>query len=289
MNIRDLQYIASVARNRSFAKAASQSFVSQPALSMQIKKLEDELGIKIFERTKKNFLITAIGEEILNRAEIILREVEEIKTIARNSNDPLAGEIKIGAFPTFASYFLPEFISRLHRNFPKLKIFLVEEKTDKLIKKLQNGELDCAFLANATSGENISKKIFSEKFLLAVPKNHELIKKQKITINDLRGFEIMLLEDGHCLREQAVEVCNLIGAVETKNFRASSLETLRNMVASGNGITFIPEIAVKKNDKIIYLNIKNAPERSIYLHWRKSSTKEELLQKVLQVALGTKT
>jgi len=285
MNIRDLKYIVEVAKTQNFALAAKQSFVSQPALSMQIKKLEDELGVKIFERDSKSFLVTEIGKEIIKKAELILQQEKEIKTLAKNASDPLSGNIKIGAFPTLASYFFPEVVKKISKKFPKLKIFLIEEKTEILIEKLQNGEIDCAFLATPIE-ENKSlecKKIFSEEFLLAVNKNHILAKKKKISASDLKGKNLMLLEDGHCLRAQALEACSLFGAFEEQDFRATSLETLRQMVISGNGITLIPQIAVKNDNKIAYIKIVNAPSRSIGLYFRKNSIRKELLKKTAEL------
>ena len=284
MNIRDLKYIVEVAREQNFARAAEKAFVSQPALSMQIKKLEDELGVQIFERSQKTFLITKIGEEIIKKAERILREAEEIKNIAKSAQDPAGGEFRIGAFPTLASYFFPQNIKKISKKFSRLKLFLVEEKTEELIKKLQSGEIDCALLAMPVAAADLScEKIFSEKFLLATPKNHELAKKKKISHHDLRGKNLMLLEDGHCLRDQALEACSMLGAFEAQDFRATSLETLRQMVIAGSGITLIPEIAVNKADKIAYLNIANAPSRSIGLYYRKNFSRSELVKEIAQL------
>ena len=259
MNIRDLKYIVEVAREKNFSRASSKVFVSQPALSMQIRKLEEELGVEIFERNKQNFLITPIGAKIIKKAEIILQECEEIKLLAKNSKDPYRGEIKIGAFPTIASYFLPKFVKNIHKKFPHLKIFLIEEKSEDLILKLKNAQLDLCLLTLPIKDENlISKKIFSEEFLLATPLDHKLAKKSKINIKELQNQELMLLEDGHCLRDQALEICSMVNAFEKKDFKASSLETLRQMVACGNGITLIPQIAVRSDDKISYVKIINA-------------------------------
>jgi len=284
MNIRDLKYLVNVAKEQHFARAAQKSFVSQPTLSMQIRKLEDELGTQIFERSQKKFLITKVGKEIIKKAEVILREVEEIKNIAKNSQDHFSGEVRIGAFPTLASYYFPKIIPKLSKNFPKLKLLLVEEKTDFLLQKLQDGEIDMVFIAMPSSQEGLNHhKIFSEEFLLAVPKNHELAKKSKVTIKDLRGKELMLLEDGHCLRDQALEACSMLGAFEKQDFRASSLETLRQMVINSNGMTLIPEIAVRKEDKISYLKISHAPKRNIGLFWRKGYSKGKLIESVIKL------
>ena len=285
MNLRDLKYIVEVAREKNFARASAKVFVSQPALSMQIKKLEETLGVEIFERDKQNFLITPVGAEIIKKAEIILQESEEIKMIAKNSKDPHKGEIRIGAFPTVASYFLPNFVKNIHKKFPHLKIFLIEAKSDELITKLKSGELDFCLLAMPVKDDNlIGEKIFSEKFLLATPKGHPFSKKSKIQIKELRKQELMLLDDGHCLRDQALEICSMVRAYENQDFRATSLETLRQMVANGTGITLIPEIAVRNDDKISYIKIFNAPFRTIGIHYRKSSVQKNLIKEIIKLA-----
>jgi LysR family hydrogen peroxide-inducible transcriptional activator len=285
MNLRDLKYIVEVAREKNFARASAKVFVSQPALSMQIKKLEETLGVEIFERDKQNFLITPVGAEIIKKAEIILQESEEIRMIAKNSKDPHKGEIRIGAFPTVASYFLPNFIKNIHKKFPHLKIFLIEAKSDELITKLKSGELDLCLLAMPIADDNlIGEKIFSEKFLLATPKGHPFSKKSKIQIKELRKQELMLLEDGHCMRDQALEICSMVKAFENQDFRATSLETLRQMVANGTGITLIPEIAVRSDDKIAYVKIFNAPFRTIGIYYRKSSVQKNLIKEIIKLA-----
>lgn len=290
MNIRDLKYLVSVARERHFAKAAQKSFVSQPTLSMQIKKLEDELGVQVFERSQKNFLVTKVGKEIIAKAEVILQQVDDIKTIAKSSRDPFSGELKIGAFPTLASYVFPKITPAITKKFNQLRLFLVEEKTEQLLSKLKSGEIDCALIALPIKDEELEvKKIFTEEFLLAVSKENPLGKdkklEQKISTKDLKGKNLMLLDDGHCLRDQALEACSMLGAFEQQDFRASSLETLKQMVAINMGITFVPEIAANKNDKIIYLKISNAPKRSIGLVWRKSSSQKELIKQISEVIL----
>ncbi len=285
MNLRDLKYLISLAKEEHFARAAEKSFVSQPTLSMQIKKLEDELGVKIFERSQKNFLITKVGKEIIKKAEIILREAEEIKNIAKNSCDPFSGEVRIGAFPTLASYFFPKVVSKISKKFPKLKLLLVEEKTEELLRKLKTGEIDAAFIAMPQDDEVLEvQKIFSEEFLLAVPLKHSLAKNKKVDKKDLKGAELMLLEDGHCLRDQALEACSILGAFEQQDFRASSLETLRQMIINGSGITLMPEIAVKKEDKISYVKIINAPKRTIGLYWRKSAAQNILMKEIGKIS-----
>jgi LysR family hydrogen peroxide-inducible transcriptional activator len=281
MNLRDLKYLLMVAREKHFAKAADKSFVSQPTLSMQIKKLEDELGVKIFERSKKQFLVTSIGKEILQKVEVVLQEVDEIKKLAKRSIDPYSQELLIGAFPTLAPYFFPKIIKIISKKFPKLKILLVEEKTESLIKKISNGDLDIAFVASSLNQNDYhSIKIFEENFLLAVPKNHQLAKKKIIKSQDLNNQELMLLEDGHCMRDQAMEFCFSVGASEKQTFRASSLETLKQMIKAGSGITFVPEIAAKKDDGICYLKIEKPAKRSIFLCYRKNSVKKKITEEI---------
>lgn len=280
MNLRDLKYIVNTAKEGNFAKAAKASFISQPTLSMQIKKLEEELGVQIFERENKKFLITKVGKEIIKKAENILQQAEEIKILAKNSLDPYAGELTIGAFPTLAPYFLPNAVRKISKEFPRLKLILIEDKTAQLIAKLKNGELDAALIAMPISENEFEGiKIFEEEFLLAVPKNHPFTKKKIIKQKDLEGEKLILLEDGHCFRDQALEVCAKIGAGE-QTFRATSLETLKQMVIAGSGITLIPEIATKKESGIVYIAIEKAPKRVIGFYFRKSSPKKELIKKI---------
>ncbi len=284
MNLRDLKYIVEVDAEKHFAKAAQKCFVSQPALSMQIKKLEDEIGVQIFERGNNDILTTEVGKKIIQKAQKILFEASEMKKIAENFKDPFAGEFRIGAFPTLSPYLFPKITQKISKKFLKLKLLLIEEKTDELIKKLQNGELDASFIAMPILGNDFeSEKIFEEPFLLAVPKNHELSKKKKITKADLHGKSLMLLEEGHCLRNQALEACSTLEAFEKEDFRATSLETLRQMVIAGVGITLMPRISKQKEDKISYIEIINAPRRTIGLCWRKGYVKKGLIKEIIKI------
>lgn len=286
MNIRDLRYITAVAKEGSFTKAANKVFVSQPTLTMQIKKLEFEHSVQIFERQAKSFVITEVGAKIIKKAEEILRHVDEISEIAKNHKDPFCGQLKIGAFPTLASYYFPQITSNILKKFPQLKLLLIEEKTDALIKKLKNGEIDCAFLAMPIEEDKfLHFSVFSEEFLLAVNVKHRLAKnKNKITNIDLKNESLMLLEDGHCLRDQALEACSLLGNVKSRSdFTASSLETLRQMVEINAGITMIPEIAARKSKNIKYLRIATKPVREIGLFFRKNSARLELFNNLADI------
>jgi LysR family hydrogen peroxide-inducible transcriptional activator len=284
MNIRDLKYIIAVAKEQHFAKAAELSNVSQPALSMQIKKLEDELEVQIFERSQKNFLVTEAGKQIINKAEEVLQKIDDLRKLAKNSRNPFGGELRIGAFPTLAAYYFPKIIGKISKKFPQLKLLLVEEKTAVLVEKLKAGELDLALIAMPHHDKDLQgEKIFSEDFLLAVNKKHRLNKEKKITQKNLHGEEIMLLEDGHCLRDQALEVCSMMGTSENQTFRATSLETLKQMIANNSGITLIPEIAATKHEKISYLKIANSPTRTVGLFWRKSFARKGLAEGIVGV------
>lgn len=285
MNIRDLKYIVSVAETGSFARAAELCHVSQPALSMQVKKLEEELGAKIFERGQKKFLVTAIGEEIVAKAKNILRTSEEITELAKLSKDPLAGNITIGAFPTLAPFFFPRILPNISRKLPKLKLFMVEEKTEVLVNKLLAGELDAAFVAVPINNPSLEYiEIFEDEFLAAIPTNHPLAGKDKITRADFAKEKLLLLEDGHCLRAQALEFCEVLGSYELHDFRATSMETLLGMVAQNMGVTLIPKIAASKRAGIKFIEFdKNPPHRKIGLYFRKTSARKELMQALANI------
>ncbi len=281
MNIRDLKYIVAVAETASFAKAAELCHVSQPALSMQIKKLEDELGAIIFERSKKKFLITPVGQDIITKAKELLRTSDEIMELAKLSRDPLAGNITIGAFPTLAPYLFPDILPKLSKKLPKLKIFMVEEKTEILIRKLDQGEIDAAFIAIPVDNRNLGYiEIFEDEFLAAMPLHHPLAHKEKITRAEFAKEKLLLLEDGHCLRAQALEFCEIIGN-ELHDFRATSMETLLGMVAQGLGVTLIPKIAAVKRSGIKYVAFdKNPPSRRIGLYYRNTSAKKKVVDTI---------
>lgn len=289
MNLRDLKYLISVAEHLNFGKAADACNVSQPTLSMQIKKLEEYLGISIFERTNKNVMITDYGQKIVELARRIIGGADDLVTYAKSCSDPFAGEFLLGAFPTIAPYLLPKIIAPIKKAMPNLQLFLIEEKSPTLIEKLLKGEIDAAILALPVENNNLVARIlFEDKFRLAVPKTHRLGKNNNVTMNDIQNESLLLLEDGHCMRNQSLQVCQLSGARETSGFRATSLETLRQMVAAGSGITLIPEIAIHtKNDNLIsYIPFKkNPPSRTIGIVWRKSSPRTQAIEKlILQIS-----
>lgn len=275
MNLRDLQYLVAVAEHRHFGKAADQCHTSQPTLSMQLKKLEETLGVQLFERTSKKVMITPIGETITAKARHILQESRDIRELAKAAQDPFAGEFRLGAFPTLAPYFLPIAVPAIHKSLPKLKLLLVEEKTPLLLERLKAGTLDAAFLALPIEEDGLETlPLFEDPFLLAVSPKHALAKRKHVSQRDLKGEQLLLLEDGHCLRSQALEVCSLIGSSEHQDFRATSLETLRQMVAAGVGITLMPQLAIGKDTSVRYIPFDGlAPSRTIGLVWRETSAR----------------
>lgn len=280
MNTRDLQYLVALSDHCHFGKAADACFVSQPALSMQIKKLEETLGIKLLERTNKSVLLTDTGIAITERARQILNQVEEMRDLAKLAKDPYSGELKIGIIPTLAPYLLPLIIPPLSKKFPKISFYLIEEQTSVLIEKLKIGKLDAAFLAHPVIEASLSTSLlFEEEFLLAVPSRHPLAKRKVVKQNDLNNQNVLLLEEGHCMREQTLALCEKMNASETQSFRATSLETLRHMVAAGNGVTLIPKLAQQLNDSVSYIPFSSPkPMRSIGLYWRFSAAKKALLE-----------
>lgn len=290
MNLRDLNYLLAVETHRHFGKAAKASFVSQPTLSMQIKKLEDSLGVTLIERSNKNVMLTPMGKKIARLAKEILSRVEQMKDIAKSEQNPFAGEIRIGIIPTVAPYLLPLIMPALNKKFPALTIFLLEQQTKHLVHNLQEGSIDAGILALPIPEENlIHADLYSETFLLAVPKQHEFAHKKQIKQAELEDKTILLLEEGHCLRDQALELCQTALAHEAHNFQATSLETLRHMVAAGVGITLMPELACAKGEAhIAYIPFnKNKPKRQIALFWRKSSVREILLHELTKLIKAT--
>ncbi len=280
MNIRDLKYLVALHEQRHFGKAAEVCFVSQPALSMQLKKLEEHLGVLLLERTNKSVMFTDVGEQLVVRAREVLRQVDEMKEIARQSVDPFSGECRLGIFPTLAPYLLPYIAPRIAKKFPDLSLFLVEEKTDALIEKLHQGKIDAAILALPITQQGlITTKLFEEEFLLAVPAADDLAKRPSIQSADLAERTLLLLEDGHCLREQALSFCYRLHAHENQNFRATSLETLRYMVAAGVGMTLMPKLACQPTPGVAYIKFKAPkPTRTLGMVWRHSSAKQPVLK-----------
>jgi LysR family hydrogen peroxide-inducible transcriptional activator len=288
MNLRDLRYFVALADLQHFGRAASACFVSQPTLSTQIRKLEDELGVALVERAPRKVMLTPAGREIAERARRIVGEVEQMKEAARRSQDPEAGTVRLGIFPTLGPYLLPHVVPRIHARFPKLELLLVEEKSDVLLARLREGRLDAGLLALPVDDEQLHAEfLFEEPFLLAVPGQHPLASRDSLTLKDLADQRLLLLEDGHCLRGHALDVCQLAGSGEKTGFQATSLETLRQMVAANVGVTLLPTLAVKppvaRSDNIRLLAFDDAqPSRRIAMVWRRSSAMAGFLQQLAE-------
>lgn len=288
MNIRALQYFVKLAELKHFSKAASACFVSQPTLSTQIRKLEDELGVSLVERAPRHIMLTPIGEDIAHRAKHVLRDIEHLKDAARRSKDPETGTIKLGIFPTLAPYLLPHVIPVVCKRYPELRLQLAEEKTEDILNMLDQGRLDAGLLALPVEEHGMDMEIlFEEPFVTAMPSSHPLTEKQNISLKDLEGEELLLLEEGHCLRQHALAVCALAGARERVDFQATSMETLRQMVAANAGVTLMPVLSVKppipSTDNIDLRPFESpAPSRTIALVWRRSSPLGGFLRKLAQ-------
>ncbi|TDY03991.1 hydrogen peroxide-inducible genes activator [Thiohalophilus thiocyanatoxydans] len=249
MNLRDLQYIIAVAETRHFGKAAGRCFVSQPTLSGQIKKLEESLGVAIFERTNRSVEVTPIGEEILRHARLMMEQMNAIEQLAQAHQDPLAGPLRLGAIPTISPYLMPLILMPLKQQYPQLKLVLSEEMTDTLIRRLQYHEIDAALLATPVDEPELAQMpLYDEPFWLAHPRDHAFYNKETITREDLENTELLLLAEGHCLAKQAMEVCRLKERSERgemADLRAASLETLLQLVGAGFGSTLVPALAMR--------------------------------------------
>jgi LysR family hydrogen peroxide-inducible transcriptional activator len=279
MNLRVFEYLLALEKNGGFRLAAEECSVSQPALSIQIRRTEEELGVRLLERNPRGFIFTASGREVLKRARIIMQQVGEVEALAKVWDDPHSGTLALGAFPTLAPYYFPVIIDHLVDAYPNLHINLIEEKTQVLVNRLHDGTLDAAFLAFPAESELLEHgKIFSEEFLVGVSPKHPWAGRKTIRPSQLVAEPLLLLEEGHCLRGQALDFCAHAGLGEVLNFRASSMQTLLQMVSMGRAISLIPRCVARQNGQIHYLNIQGvAPKRTIGLFWRKSSVRRELM------------
>jgi len=279
VNLKDLKYLVALADTGHFGKAAERSFVSQPTLSAQLKKLEDYLGVKLVERQPKNVKLTEVGRQVVIRARRMLDEGDEIVALARNNTDPLAGRLKVALIPTIGPYLLPRVMQKIRKGLPHLGLMLYEHQTEPLLKRLRDGEIDLGILALPAPHDGLeSRALYEEAFTVALPNNHPLGARTSIRIQDLEEHTLLLLEDGHCMRDQALEVCSRIQVREAEDFRATSLETLRQMVVAGLGVTLLPELAVDSpfgshRGLTIRQFAKPAPTRTVGAVWRKSSTR----------------
>lgn len=279
--IRQLEYIVAVAEHRSFHEAARRCHVSQPGLSAQIRQVEETLGMRLFERDRRHVFVTPEGEIIVRRARRVLAETDELVSTAEGLEDAgLVGTLRMGVIPTVAPYLLPQSLPRVRKQFPQLRLLLYEGQTHDIVARLQNGRLDLLLLAlEADVGRAETHALFRDEFVLALRSGHALSKKKKVSDADLTADDMLLLDDGHCLRDQALPVCRRARAQEVDDFRAGSLPTLAQMVASGLGMTLLPRIAVpveaRRGAGLVTRPFRApAPFRTIGLAWRPSSAKK---------------
>lgn len=249
LTLRDLQYLSVLAQTKHFGKAAQLCNVSQPALSSQIKKIESVLGVCVFERNNRNVGITELGQQLVRQANTILSEAQKLHTLAEQSSNDLSGPLHVGVIATLGPYYIPGILPLLKKAFPKLQIILREGLTDELLQELKEGQLDVVLAAQTFDEKNFSVyPLFFEPFLLAAEKTHPILDQAKVTPADLKSSEMILLEDGHCLRDQALQLCPPHRKGAVRQFHATSLETIKYLVASSQGYTLMPELACKKQD-----------------------------------------
>lgn len=285
MNLRDLEYLVALAETRHFGRAAARCHVSQPTLSAQVRKLEEFLGVALVERRPRQVALTPAGAAVVERARRMLQDAEDIRGLARASQDPLSGPLKVGLIPTLGPYLLPRVAPKIARALPKLSLLLHEYQTAPLVERTLSGELDLAILAlPAETRGLVTRRLFEEPFLVAMPERHRLAARRQVRAADLEGEKLLLLEEGHCLRDQALEVCAHTGT-EEQAFRATSLETLRQMVASGLGLTLLPELAAagpfaSARGLVVRPFAPPTPRRMIGAAWRRSTSRGEAIAAV---------
>lgn len=292
MNLRDLQYLVALAETRHFGRAAARCHVSQPTLSAQLKKLEGFLGVALIERQPRRISLTAAGQAVVERARRMLRDAEDIRALARASQDPLGGQLKIGLIPTLGPYLLPRIVPRLQRALPKLQLMLHEHQTAPLVARVVDGELDLAILALPADTQGLqTRSLFAEAFLVALPERHRLATRRRLKPSDLAEEKLLLLDDGHCLRDQALEICGRAGT-EDQDYRATSLETLRQMVAAGLGVTLLPRLASEgpfgaARGLTVRPFSPPSPSRLIGAAWRRSTSRGAAIAAVCDVISRT--
>jgi len=288
IKIRDLEYLDALEIYRHFGKAADACHVSQPTLSGQVMKLEEQLGITLIERHPRRIMLTPAGEQLLAKARRVLNAARELEMTAKSLGDPLSGELHLGFIPTLAPYLLPKIMPSLIGDLPKIEFFLHENKTHELLEMLDTGKLDALVLPWLDEMQSYEAyELFSEEFVLAVSKKHVLANRKRVKLEYLQGHKVLTLEDGHCLRDQALGYCFSAGADEDKRFQATSLETLRYMVAANIGITLMPKLAVmdKPDDPDLqYISFQQpAPTRKIVLLVRQNYTRLACVRELVAI------
>ncbi|MDO9314468.1 MAG: LysR substrate-binding domain-containing protein [Burkholderiaceae bacterium] len=287
MTLTELRYIVAVARERHFGRAAEACFVSQPTLSVAIKKLEEELDVKLFERGSSEVSVTPLGGEIVRQAQTVIEQAAGIKEIARRGKDPVSGPLRLGVIYTIGPYLLPDLVRQAIELVPRMPLMLQENFTVKLLDMLRTGELDAAILAEPFPDAGLAiAPLYDEPFMVAVPKKHPLARRKRISAEELKKETMLLLGTGHCFRDHVLEVCPEYAHFSSdaegirKSFEGSSLETIKYMVASGMGVTVVPQLSVPADtDKhITYVPFAPpVPTRRVVLAWRRTFTRYEAI------------
>lgn len=287
MTLTELRYVVAVSQKNHFGKAAQSCFVSQPTLSIAIKKLEEELDVRLFERSSKNEIrITEIGQQVVNQAYIVLQEAQILTEIAQQGKDPLSGQFKLGVIYTIGPYLLPNLIPELRKAAPDLKLIIEENFTANLFQSLKQGLLDAIIISYPFDEPGIeTTALYEEPFIVAIPRNHEWKDRIDIPPEDLASQDLMLLGSGHCFRDQVIKACPdcMSGNSElTRTLEGGSLETIRHMVAAGTGITVLPRTSIlpsQKNESLIDIKpfSKPSPSRIVAIAWRKQYPRKEAI------------
>jgi len=300
VTLTELKYIVAVARERHFGRAAEACFVSQPTLSVAIRKLEDELGVTLFERGGAEVGVTAIGQRIVAQAQKVLEESANLKEIARQGHDPLAGPLRVGVIHTIGPYLLPHLIPEQIARTPQMPLLLQENFTVRLLELLRQGEIDCAILALPLPESGLeTRPLYDEPFVVAVPRNHPWAERRSASATDLKQQTMLLLGSGHCFRDQVLEVCPELSRFSAasdgiqRTFEGSSLETIRHMVAAGIGVTVLPRTALPLNldggELLRYIPFDDpVPERRVVLAWRKSFPRLAAIDALMQSVAACK-
>lgn len=298
MTLTELKYIVAVAREKHFGHAAEACFVAQPTLSVAIKKLEDELGVVIFERGGTEISMTPLGAQIVAQAERVLEQTAAIKEIAKQNKDPLAGPLRLGIIYTVAPYLLPPLMKIMIEQVPQMPLVLQENLTAKLVELLRQGELDAAIMALPLPDQGLMiQPLYDEPFIVALPKHHAWAQRASINAEELKSETMLLLGNGHCFRDQVLEVCPEMSRFSTngdgiaRTFEGSSLETIRHMVASGIGLTILPQASVPDKDTregmLRYIPFTApVPSRRVVIAWRKSFTRRAAIEAIRQAVLA---
>ncbi len=293
MTLQELKYLVALADHGHFGKAAEACFITQSTLSTQIKKLEDFLGVTLFDRSLKRVTPTPIGREILQAARNIVEESERIREVARHAQDPMARTIHLGVIPTLGPYYLPHALTLVHKKHPDLRLLLREEMTPQILEHLVDGKLDAGLLALPVNDDSLRvEPLFYEPFFAALPAGHPLAKQDTLKVANIMAEKLLLLDEGHCLRDQALDVCGT-GSRGREEVRATSLETLRQMVGMGLGLTLLPALAVdagpRASKKAIEIRPFKSPPpgRTIGLAWRKRAPFPETFERLAQTLKNT--